>query len=292
MAQTGERGKGFHIGSVWVVVKKEFLDNVRNRWILALSAIFIVFALVMSYFGATQTGGGTGFQDLFETTLGMLSVSIFLVPILGLMLSYGALVGERERGSIQLLLSMPITRLETILGKFIGLASVITASILVGLGIAGLVIMGSVGTEGWREFLTFLGGTVLLALSFLSVGLLLSTFSKRLSTAVGLAVFIWFFMAVIFDLLLTGIHVALGGSFSLLPGQPITFPDWFFVAGMANPVDAFSFFATRVFGITGAFGYSYVMPAFVTVATTAVSMALWAAIPLVVAAWHFQRQDL
>ncbi len=286
------RGKGFHLRSVWVVVKKEFLDNVRNRWILALSAIFIVFALVMSYFGATQTGGGTGFQDLFETTLGMLSISIFLVPILGLMLSYGALVGERERGSIQLLLSMPVTRLETIAGKFMGLAAVITTSILTGLGIAGLVIMSSVGTEGWREFLIFLGGTMLLALSFLSIGLLLSTFSKRRSTAVGLAVFLWFAMAVIFDLVLTGVHVALGGSFSLLPGQAITFPDWFYVAGMANPVDAFSFFATRVFGITGVFGYSYVMPSFVTVTTTAVSMLLWAVIPLVITAWHFRRQDL
>ena len=34
---------------------------------------------------------------------------------------FDAIVGERERGSLDLLLSLPITRLELLLGKYLGL---------------------------------------------------------------------------------------------------------------------------------------------------------------------------
>ncbi|MFQ5986104.1 MAG: ABC transporter permease [Thermoplasmata archaeon] len=159
--------------AVWVLLKKEFLDNVRNRWIIALSAIFFVLTLVWSYFGATQAGGGTGFQGLVDTVVGMTAIATILIPILGLMVSYAAVVGEKDRGSILLLLSMPITRLETILGKFLGLGAVMLTAVLSGLGIGGIVIMTFTGTEGWENFIVFLLGAIIFSLAFLSIGLLL-----------------------------------------------------------------------------------------------------------------------
>ncbi len=292
MGPSGELKGGFHARSVWAVLKKEFLDNVRNRWILAISAIFVILTLVVSYFGATLTGGGVGFQGFSETVLGMLTVVISLIPILGLMLSYASIVGEKERGSIHLLLSMPVTRLEAILGKFLGLGAVIVASIISGLGIAGGVIMASAGTEGWENYLSFLLAAIALALAFLSVGFLLSTLAKRRSTAMGLAVLIWFLFAMIFDLTLTGIYVAMGGSISFMPGEVTALPDWFYAVSLANPADAFTYFASSVFGFTGAFGYSYVLPHFVNEGTTSLSLVLWTLVPLGVSLWRFQRQDL
>lgn len=278
--------------AVGIVLQKEFLDNVRNRWILGLSAIFVVLTLVWSYFGATQTGGGAGFQGFSDTIFGMLSITIFLVPILSLMLSYGSIVGEKESGSVHLLLAMPITRPQALVGKFLGLAAVITISVVAGLGIAGAVIMAFAGTEGWPNFLAFIVGTILLSLAFLSLGFLVSTVAKRRSVAVGLAVLIWFIMAVIFDLVVLGIHVAAGGDFSFLPGQQIVFPDWFYVVTLANPVDAFGYFASRVFNFTGALGFEYLFPDFLTVWTGVASMTLWALFPFLAALWLFQRQDV
>ncbi len=279
--------RGLDARAVWALLKKEFLDNVRNRWVLALSAIFLVLTVVVSYLGATQTGGGAGFQDLSDTVIGMTTIATILVPILGLMISSAAVVGEKERGSMLLLMSMPITRLETILGKFLGLGAVMMTAILAGLGIGGVVVMAFVGTEGWESFLVFLLGAIVFALAFLSVGLLLSTVAKRRRTALGLAVFFWFFFVFIFDLALLGVLVATGGSFI-----PQELPDWFYAVGIANPVDAFQSFAALAFGISSAFGVPLRLPDFVTVGTTGLSLALWASVPVVLAFWRFRGQDL
>ncbi len=287
------RRRPLDLRAVWALLKKEFLDSVRNRWIIALSAIFIILTLMISFFGAAQTGGGIGFQGLPATVAGMTAISTILIPILGLMLSYAAVVGEKERGSILLLLSMPITRLETILGKFLGLGAVMLAAVLSGLGIGGIVIMAFAGTEGWENFIVFLLGAIVFALAFLSVGLLLSSVTKRRSLAMGLAVFLWFFFAFIFDLIILGVFVATGGSFPTPgQGQALMLPNWAYAAQLANPVDAFGSFAARAFGIGSAFGIPVELPDFVSIGTTGLSMALWALVPVTLAFWRFRRQDL
>ncbi len=276
---------------VGVLLKKEFLDNVRNRWIIALSAIFIVLTLVVSYLGAATTGGGVGFRGLSDTVAGMAATATILVPILGLMLSYAAIVGEKERGSILLLLSMPVTRLETLLGKFLGLGSVMLVAVLSGLGVGGAVIMAFAGTEGWENFLVFLLGSVVFSLVFVSVGLLLSSLTRRRGTAMGIAVFLWFLFAFIYDSILAGIFLATGGVI-LPPPMETTYPNWYWAGSLANPVDAFGLFGIRAFGLTTVFGFPITPPAFVTVELTAVSMLVWAVIPLGLAFWRFRRADL
>jgi len=277
--------------TIWVVAKKEFMDNVRSKWILAISAVFVVLTLVTSYFGAAQTQGRTGFQGLQSTVTGTVSIANLLVPILALMLGYAAIAGEREQGSMLLLLSMPITRLEAVLGKFCGLGAVLLVAILAGLGISGGVIAAIAGAEGGISYLAFIGGTILYALAFLGLALLISTVAKRRSTAIGLAVLSWFAVAVIFDTILFGIFVATGGSFDFQTGR-IDFPDWMFAAQIANPADAFGYFAFTVFGIESSFGFRVGLPEFVTPGVTALSLFAWTAVPLLLALWRFQRQDL
>ncbi|MFQ5986354.1 MAG: ABC transporter permease [Thermoplasmata archaeon] len=276
--------------AVWVLLKKEFLDNVRNRWIIALSAIFIVLTLVVSYLGDATTGGGVGFQGLSDTVVGMAATAIILVPILGLMLSYAAIVGEKERGSIQLLLSMPVTRLETLLGKFLGLGTVMLVAVLSGLGLGGVVIIAFAGIEGWENFLVFLLGSVVFALVFVSVGLLLSSLTRRRGTAMGLAVFLWFLFVFIYDAILAGILAVTEGELVLPAGTE--FPNWYWAGQIANPVDAFGLFGIRAFGLTGVFGFPITPPDFVTVELTAFSMLVWAVVPLGFAFWRFRGGDL
>ncbi len=283
------------VEAVYALGKKEFLDSVRNRWIIALAAIFLILTLTVSYLGGAAEGGGVGFQGLFETVAGMTFISQILIPILGLMLSYAAVVGEKERGSMLLLMSMPITRNETILGKFLGLGAVMLAAVLSGLGIGGIVIMAFAGTEGWENFLVFLLGAIIFALAFLGVGLLLSSITKRRSLAMGLAVFLWFFFAFIFNIILVGVFIGTGGSFHTTPGQAFVLPDWIYVAQLTNPVAAFSSFAARAFDLSMGFegiGFPAELPGFVSIGTTGLSMALWALVPLGLAAWRFRRQDL
>jgi len=111
------------LNSIFGIAKKEILDNVRNKWIIILTIIFTTLTLVVSYFGSIFS---QGWQDFGVTIGGMMSLVQFLIPIIGLMLGYAAIIGEIEKGSMSSLLSLPINRLEIIMGKFLGLGGVLS----------------------------------------------------------------------------------------------------------------------------------------------------------------------
>ena len=112
---------------IGVIAGKEFRDRIRNRWVLAIAVVFTVLALVIAYFGAAQQGS-VGYRGIEITIASLVSLVIYLVPLIALILGFDAVVGERERGSLDLLLSMPITRLELLLGKFFGLSAALSFS--------------------------------------------------------------------------------------------------------------------------------------------------------------------
>ena len=100
---------------VRVIASKEFRDRIRNRWVLAVALIFSLFSVAIAYFGTAQQGE-VGFRGIDVTVASLVSLVIYLVPLIALVLGYDAVVGEKERGSLELLLSMPITRFEILLG--------------------------------------------------------------------------------------------------------------------------------------------------------------------------------
>ena len=124
---------------ILTIAAKEFRDRMRNRWVLAVALVFTVFSLVIAYFGGAQQGS-VGFRSIEFTIASLVSLVIYLIPLIALLLGFDAIVGERERGSLDLLLALPITRLELLLGKYLGLAAALTLSTLAGFG---LVASGS-----------------------------------------------------------------------------------------------------------------------------------------------------
>ena len=117
---------------ILTIAGKEFRDRMRNRWVLAVALVFTVFSLAIAYFGGAQQGT-VGFRSIEFTIASLVSLVIYLIPLIALLLGFDAIVGERERGSLDLLLSLPITRIELLLGKYLGLAAVLTLSTLAGL---------------------------------------------------------------------------------------------------------------------------------------------------------------
>ena len=89
-----------------------------------------------------------GFRGIEATIASLVSLVIYLVPLIALILGYDAIVGEREEGSLDLLLSMPLTRIELLLGKFVGLACALAFSTLAGFGLAGIVLSNH---QIWRR---------------------------------------------------------------------------------------------------------------------------------------------
>lgn len=201
----------FEFGPVRVIAAKELRDRIRNRWVAAVAGVFALFALLIAYFGPAQQGS-VGFRSIDLTIASLVSLVIYLVPLIVLILGYDAIVGERERGTIDLLLSMPITKVELLLGKFFGLSGALAVSTLAGFGIAGAVLAWQLDLPSLLHYVAFVGTALLMGMAFLSMALTVSVIARDRAQAGGFAVAVWFFFVLVFDLLLVGGLVLTGGG--------------------------------------------------------------------------------
>lgn len=272
--------KIFDCAQVRIIAGKEFRDRIRNLWVLSVALIFSLFALAIAYFGTAQQGT-VGFRGIDVTIASLVSLVIYLVPLIALILGYDAIVGERERGSMELLLSMPITRFEILLGKYIGLSGALAVSTLAGFG-AGLLPMASQLSVGdIYHYAGFVFSAILMGMAFLSLSLLVSVLASDRMRASGVAIALWFFFVLIFDLVLTGALVVSNGSLgSGLFGALL----------MLNPADVFrllNIFSSEQ--VQSMYGLATVMPERLTdpVVLSAI-MCGWIATPFLIARWRFK----
>ena len=265
---------------IWTIAAKEFRDRIRNRWVLAVALVFAVFSLVIAYFGGAQQGV-VGFRSIEITIASLVSLVIYLIPLIALLLGFDAIVGERERGSLDLLLSLPITRLELLLGKYLGLAAALTASMLGGFGVVIALLFGQIDSRGLFHFIGFMFSSVLLGLAFLSLAVLLSVIARDRTRASGLAIAAWFFFVLVFDLLMLGLLVGTGGR---VGGDAFT---WLL---LLNPADVFRIL--HVFSLEDVrtlYGLaSIVPPALGNPLAMGAVMLVWIALPLMIAKWRFK----
>ena len=273
--------------AIYSIAKKEFLDNYRNKWIIALSIIFLILTLVISYF---STRGGVGWKDLGNTIGGMMFFVQILIPIIALMLSYATIVGEREKGSLSLLLSYPIKREEIIIGKFLGLSSVLAIAIFIGFGISGIIIGINVKDVQWGDYLVFILSSILFGVVYIALAIFFSSVLKKRSTAIGAAIFIWFLFAMIWNIILFGILVSNYG-FDKISQEDWTAPDWYYVSSIINPITAFSMLVALNVGPVQA-DIAGKLPTFYTTETTLLILFLWVIIPLLVALYIFKKKDI
>ncbi|KQV90312.1 hypothetical protein ASD15_23650 [Massilia sp. Root351] len=275
MAEHTERRIAWRL--VGVLAAKEWRDRLRNRWVLAVALLFALFALAIAYFGAAQQGA-VGFRSLDATLASLASLVVYLVPLIALLLGYDAVVGERERGALDLLLSMPVSRFEVLLGKYLGLGAALTGATALGFG-AGLLPLASQLTvsEGWR-YAAFVAAAIAMGLAFLSVALLVSVLARDRVRASGAALALWFFFVLVYDLLLMGALVLSQGGMA---------NSVFATLLMLNPADVFRLYAA---GGTDAGGLAAVMPPGMTSgAALPAVMLTWMTLPFLIAYWRFKQ---
>lgn len=268
------------ISQIKVIAGKEFRDRIRNRWVIAVAIIFTAFALAIAYFGSAQQGE-VGLRNIEVTVASLVSLVIYLIPLIALILGYDAIVGERERGSLDLLLSMPITRLELILGKFLGLSAALASATLSGFGLVGLLLAYQINIDALYHYVGFMFSAILLGMVFLSLAVMVSVISKDRARASGAAIAVWFFFVLVYDLILLGILVLSGGSF----GEAL-FP----LLLLLNPADIFrilNIFSTEDLKVF--YGLATVFPASLSNPWLLGSMmTTWIVMPLTIALWRFK----
>lgn len=274
------------ISSVATVVKKEVSDNVRNKWIIVLTAIFAILTLA-----ASVLAGGGSLGGLEETVTSLMSISMILIPLIAIMLGYATISGEDEDGSLAVLLSYPIRRGEVFIGKFFGLAIVIALATSVGFGISGVAIGLSKSATPWGNYAAFILLAVLLGVLYLSVSMCFSALFKRRVASLGAGILL-FFWSTIYGTVLMGIYFATGGSMSDFTSMNPSIPDWFWNSIYLSPMDMNQTATMLVFNIERAFGFAIDVPSFINLARILGAHLAWIAIPLVIAYVAFERRDI
>lgn len=263
-----------------IVAAKEFRERIRNRWIAAVALVFAAFALLIAYFGAAQQGA-VGFRGIEVTIASLTSLVIYLVPLIVLLLGYDAIAGERERGSLDLLLSLPITRLELLLGKFAGLAAALAVSTVAGFGLAGAAIAYRADSAALYHYAGFVVSALLMGMAFLSMAVMVSVIASDRVRASGAAIALWFFFVLVFDLAMLGALVLSGGR---LGGDVLPY------LLLLNPADVFRILNIFTMEeVKNLYGLATVMPPRLADPWfLGAVMVAWIIAPLAIASWRFK----
>ena len=262
---------------------KEIRDARRNWWFVVISILFALLSVSLSLLGLSGLGT-VGIAGFGRTAASLLNLVLLIVPLMALLLGAMSITGEKEQGTLLTLLAQPISISEVFWGKFLGTAAALTTTLCVGFGLSGLVIAKYAGLDQISDYLILVGFTLLLGISFLSIGFCVSVFSKRHATAVGTSIFLWFIFLFLSDLGLMGTAIILKLSARNLL--------WFV---LINPAQSFKLAvigslqkSLEAFGATGLYAYEVFggwLPVFLTF-----MMVLWIAVPLTGAFVFFRKK--
>jgi len=125
-----------------------------------------------------------------------------VMSILALLMAYDVISGEREQGTLRLILSSTTARYQVLLGKLVaGLITLIvpvTALFIVGLLILLLSnVVSLTGAQWFRIALIYFAALIFVSTMF-NLGLLLSCLSKNSAISLVFGLFLWLFFAAIF----------------------------------------------------------------------------------------------
>lgn len=281
--------------STLAVAKKDFRDAVQSRALWALSAVFVLLSLLLTYSYVefpqlVSPGAETSIGGLVFFTAGIVSLFVSLTAIV---VCYKAIAGEREIGSVKLLLALPHRRRDVLFGKLLGRMAVLSLALAIGLAVGFGFAFAMLGSLDVLTVLLFLVATLLFTAVYVSVVVGLSATTGSTSRATTFAIGFFVVFEFLWDVVPIGVvYVANGLS---LPQQ---MPDWTFLVMQVPPSTAYTAvltallpevaasIPTQTFAGAGIDAFYAVPEIGFTV------LAFWSVVPLAVGYYRFGNADL
>ena len=136
----------------------------------------------------------------FFSSVDIVFVFEVILSLMGLIFAYDAIAGERERGTLRLVLAQPVGRGQILLAKYMSAMVCLFVPLLLSLLFALLLLTRSIPLS--TADLLRIAGIVLTSFAYLSlfylIGLLISTATRRTGTALMLAMFVWGFLILVY----------------------------------------------------------------------------------------------
>ena len=173
--------------------------------------IAVYHAFVPTIWDAVKHGADNPFLNLF-TSIDIALVFQGVLSLLALVFAYDALAGERERGTLRLVLTHPIQRGYILFAKYISAMLCLLVPLLISL-LLSIILLTTSTSIFWNvdDFLR-IGGIILTSLLYISlfylIGMCISAMTRRASTALMLCMFTWGFLVLVYpNLILTAVDV-------------------------------------------------------------------------------------
>ena len=163
--------------------------------------ILIAHNTVPTLWEARMNGSENPFLNLFSS-IDLVFIFEVVLSLMTLMFAYDALAGERERGTLRLVLANPVGRAHVLLAKYVSAMTCMLIALVISLLFALILLTTSPFISLRSDDVLRIGGIVLASVAYLSVfyliGLLISTITHRTSTALMLAMFVWGFLVLVY----------------------------------------------------------------------------------------------
>jgi len=265
------------------------MSRARCRLLTAVIAVMAALALTLAFLGGAPTGV-VKVSALAITIVSLSRLTIFLVPLIALLLSYDAIVGEVERGAMATLLAYPVARWQVIAGTFLGQLGILGLATVLGYSAAGLALQwaGNDDLKAWDAFAIMIASSILLGAVFIAIGFFVSSLVRDRGAAGGIASGIWLPFVLLYDMALLGVLVADAGrtvtadtlnALLLLLLNP---PDAYRLLNLSASPDI-----GGLAGVTGLGANTGLGPA-----TLVAALAAWVVAPLTAATAVFARRQL
>lgn len=189
------------------IARKEFTDAITSKRLWLIAGIFLLFSIASTY--ATSFGFkmrvGQATRQMVQIASTIASTTAYIAPLLGIALAFDAISGERERGTLRILLSRPIYREDVINGKIISALAIIgltmTVSSLTSVSVSILLHNVAVTLDDIMRICLFIVFSIVLSFAYYAFSLFISTFSNKSSHSLIISIGVWIFFTFILSII-------------------------------------------------------------------------------------------
>ncbi|ELY98484.1 ABC transporter permease [Natrialba asiatica] len=200
--------------SVRAVARKDFRDSIRSWVFWGLSIFFFMLLVattgIISYFGDDIAAQGQTTTALVGLVQGITSL---VIPLIALILGWKSIAGERESGSLKILLSLPHSRKDVLLGKLIGRSTVLSVSLIAGFVLAAIVVAALLGSFSVADYAGLLAVSILYGVAYTSLAVSLSSVTRS-TTIAGAAMFgLFVLFYIIWDTVIVALSMLMNAGY-------------------------------------------------------------------------------
>ena len=269
-----------------LIARLEFAESLRSRWFhfYALVVTGLMVLLILTGVSESRVLGFTGLSRLLVTYI---QIAMAILPLFIIVTTARSMVGDREAGNLEYMLSFPAPLSGWYWGRFAARLVLIIAPVLAALAIGAGYGLATGHEIPWTHMFLYSGLVAALSICFLGLGFFISAVSRSTEVALGFSLIIWLALVALLDLMLLSV---------LIKARFI--PEFVIGIALANPLQSFrtasmilfdpqlillgpaSYVILDNFGVQGYVGWAMAYPVFLGLLLAALGY------------WRFSRSDL